>query len=68
MEVMVEALVSRQSEVESEFISLLLSIDGLRHPLLQGISCDLGSLDAGYLAANFPELHSQILKSACRGL
>jgi hypothetical protein len=64
MEVMVEALVSRQSEVESEFISLLLSIDGLRHPLLQGISCDLISADTDY-QTNLPELRSEILKSAC---
>ena len=55
MEVMVEALVSRQSEVEDEFISLLLSTDGLRHPLLQGISSDLISTSANY----------QILKCAC---
>lgn len=63
MEVMVEALVSRQTDAESEFILLLLSIDGLRHPLLQGISGEL--VQAHAERQTFPELRSQILKSTC---
>lgn len=67
---MVEALVSCQSVVENEFISLLLSIDGLRHPLLKGASCDIesGNADDRILTANFPELRLRVLKSAWYGL
>lgn len=64
---MVEALVSRQSDVEREFISLLLSTDGLRHPLLQGISRDLIPTNANYRtsALPLPELCLEIVKRAC---
>jgi hypothetical protein len=68
IEVMVEALVSSQSVVENEFISLLLSIDGLRHPLLKAISCDLESEnDDWILTVNFAELRSRVLKSVLHG-
>lgn len=67
IEVMVEALVSSQSAVESEFTSLLLSIDGLRHPLLRGTFCDLELANADYWlsVSNFAELRLQVLKGAC---
>ena len=64
MVVLVEALVSRQSEVESQFIVLLLSIDGFRHPLFQGMSYDLGS---GHVSSvvDFPMLRSRLINGAC---
>ena len=39
LEVFLESLAAEDRSIEHEYASLLLSIDGLRHPLLQELTC-----------------------------
>ncbi|KAF8629073.1 hypothetical protein AX15_003568 [Amanita polypyramis BW_CC] len=39
LETFLESLAAEDRSIEHEYASLLLSIDGLRHPLLQGLTC-----------------------------
>ena len=39
IDVLMQALVTAKVTIEHEYMSLLLSIDGLRHPLLEDMPC-----------------------------
>lgn len=38
LEVFLESLAAEEQSIEHEYASLLLTIDGLRHPLFQGLT------------------------------
>ncbi|KAK2465640.1 hypothetical protein APHAL10511_002184 [Amanita phalloides] len=70
LEVFLESFAAEEHTIEHEYASLLLSIDGLRHPLLQELTCmeRPGHADYDFSEHEYSALKSVILQTIFRNL
>jgi hypothetical protein len=59
IDVLLESLVSSTVTMEHEYVSLLFSVDGLRHPLLHNVACERRA-DGDYFVSQFSFEESRV--------
>ncbi|KAF9462969.1 Mus7/MMS22 family-domain-containing protein [Collybia nuda] len=65
LKVLMNSLIAMEVDLDCEYISLLLSVDGLRHPLLVGVPCERESeaVDFKVMAGEFEAVSLDILQT-----